>query len=157
MTDSDSLQRAREGLLEFDRALDREGLASNLVQELIDIGQHLLRGSSDESTTVRIISHDGDKLAALRHRIDQRIADLPTGFAEDQTDPLLGLIADLIFYRVELWTTPIEYSLSDAEDVLSAVAGEIPVGEFIFEGDVGEIPALSPQQVVNIFVGGGAA
>ena len=89
-----------------------EGFEQDILREFQDIERHILR--SRRPALSRHVSYEGDEVAALRVQIDERIERLGTGFEDDDEDPILDLIADLVQYRIALWNSPAPVQLVEA-------------------------------------------
>jgi len=80
----------------------------------------LLHARSEREPAEYFLSTAADRLPALRMRIDAKVASLGTD-QEDQVlgeDEFLGLIADLVEYRIALFNTPIALYPTDEEYAL---------------------------------------
>lgn len=80
----------------------------------------LLHARAHREPPEHFLSKASDRLPALRMRIDAKVASLGTG-QEDEClgeEEFLGLIADLVEYRIALFDSPIAFYPSDEEYVL---------------------------------------
>jgi hypothetical protein len=90
--------------------------AAKVAQEIATVGTYLL--DNPRPVVQPHVSYEGDDLAALRMSIDERIERLGTGFEDEDEDPILALVADLIEYRVALWDEPAGYVLAEPTKAL---------------------------------------
>ena len=107
-------ERDRANLIGLLKDREAEGFLGHMAQELSELSALLIRRYS-RPMPQRYVSCDADALSAQRVAIDRRIASLNNEMVGDEeTDPILGLIADLVEYRIALWNLPVGYDLTEA-------------------------------------------
>ena len=131
-------------------ALGSSGPRGRIAQELAEVGHFMFENG--EESPARVFAYDGDEFAALRLRIDRRIERLFDDRVDDgeddenDEDPMLGLIADLVRYRIALWDLSIDLTFDVPPDPERFVDLAAPQ-EYQF------VAESNPQVVINLVVG----
>lgn len=136
MDSSTTYMRAQSGLDELMGALCENGHRAEIAQELSDIGIFMLSQDS-AGLPPQVFAYDGDAVAGLRFRIDERLKHIAADSHDLDGDPILGLIADLISYRIALWSQPVAYELTDPILVLGEEGrpDEVAAADHVHDGE----------------------
>lgn len=97
-------------------------------------------------------------VSVMKKRVERRIADFTRD--ADLDDDLLALIADLIEYRIALWSEPVPYVPTYAETGIErewgqaiqevGVSAELEELQYTSLGEVGEVSAIGPLVVIHV-------